>query len=52
MIIKIWDWLFTRRVWTTERITSVYATDDETPIEHIYILRDQFGNIKTKRVAS
>lgn len=51
MIIAIWDYFFTRRVWTTVREISLLEDDNATiPIGRVYILQDQFGNIKKKKV--
>jgi hypothetical protein len=53
MIIAIWDWLFTRRVWTTIKEFDVYPqSGGDRPTSHVYVLRDQFGNIKQKEISS
>lgn len=52
MLIRIWDFLFTRKVWTVIARTEVYsATDNSLPIALTYTLQDQFGNIKQKNIS-
>lgn len=53
MLIAIWDWLFTRRQWTILRegpINFIEFDGTQRPIGRLYILQDQFGNIKQKEV--
>lgn len=55
MIVAIWDFLFTRRIWTIiERENYIGEAQDGTTarIGYIYILQDQFGNIKRKVVTA
>jgi hypothetical protein len=55
MLIAIWDFLFTRRKWI---IVETYPLFGETYegtkgcIGNVYVLQDQFGNIKKKEVTS
>lgn len=48
MIIKIWDWLFTRKTWAIEKEVSL--ENKGVRIGTRYVLRDQFGNLKQKDV--
>lgn len=48
MIIRIWDFLFTRKVWTTIKEEKLHT-------EGVWsgwacVLQDQFGNIKKKKI--
>lgn len=52
MLIAIWDWLFTRRIWTETERLDVFTTrrggNYKTGLW--IILKDQFGNVKIKKV--
>lgn len=51
MLIRIWDWLFTRKRWTViKQIDVYYEACRELPRYRIYVMQDQFGNIKQKKV--
>ena len=59
MIIKIWDYLFTRRIWNVvetldvyerEKIDNMWQPSRTIVCAKIYVMKDQFGNIKEKRV--
>lgn len=47
MIIAIWDWLFTRRIWKIIEKTEMQRIRDNTTVGIQYTLQDQFGNLKT-----
>lgn len=49
MIIKIWDWLFTRKTWTI--LDKEFLIDSKgIKIGWAITVYDQFGNIKKKKV--
>lgn len=53
MLVSIWDFLFTRRVWNTIEIVRIEGKGRDGNVGHIgsvYTLRDQFGNIKRKKI--
>ncbi len=51
MLIAIWDFFFTRRQWTIIKEIGLRETPSSTfDCQKMYILQDQFGNIKKKRV--
>lgn len=51
MLIAIWDWLFTRRQWKVIKTVSLLEDANSIiPFGTLYILQDQFGNIKKKRI--
>ena len=52
MLRAIWDWLFVRRQWTIIKEIQVYSEEDPNgrPVADLYVLQDQFGNIKRKKV--
>lgn len=51
MLIAIWDFFFTRRQWTIIKEISVYETSASSrPYKFVYVLQDQFGNVKRKKV--
>lgn len=60
MIIRIWDYLFTRRVWKIIDERQVFEVDRNNwtgeltkrrvPRGTLYVLQDQFGNIKQTRI--
>jgi len=47
MIIAIWDWLFTRRVWKVVDKREVIRNADNTTVGYRYTMQDQFGNLKS-----
>ena len=51
MLIKIYDWLFTRKTWTKVSEQEFYTDRHELPVKRLWIMQDQFGNIKKKRIA-
>lgn len=52
MIIKLWDWLFTRKTWTKVNEQEYYYDDnDKLPYKRVWIMKDQFGNIKRVRIS-
>lgn len=50
MIIKLWDFLFTRKQWKITGYANVFENGKEYPICQIIIMQDQFGNIKKKKI--
>lgn len=46
MIIRIWDWFFTRRVWTVVEERNWVNTAGKI-CRKTFIMKDQFGNLKT-----
>jgi hypothetical protein len=48
MITVIWDFLFTRKIWTILHKEPIY--DNTRHIGFFYVLQDQLGNIKKKSV--
>ena len=52
MLIKIWDFLFTRRVWVVIEKAKLFSSEtDDIPYGYLFVLQDQFGNIKKKKVS-
>ena len=53
-MVKKWlERLFTPKTWDVIKIIDVYESNSnlsELPIYHIYVLRDQYGNIKKKKI--
>lgn len=51
MLIAIWDFFFTRRKWTIIKEIGLRENPNSSmDVQKLYILQDQFGNIKKKRV--
>jgi hypothetical protein len=51
MIIKIWDFFFTRKKWEIVSVIDVINNENsKLPCGRNIILKDQFGNIKTKKI--
>lgn len=50
MIIAVWDFLFTRRRWEIIHEHLIRESPNAMPHGTLYVLRDQFGNIKKKTV--
>lgn len=51
MIRWLWDLLFTRKQWTVIRKVNCYVGEDaKMPTYEIWVLQDQWGNIKQKRI--
>jgi len=48
VLTRIWDWLFTRKIWAIEK--EVALVDKGVRIGTRYVLKDQFGNLKQKDV--
>lgn len=49
MIKRVWDWLFIRRKWEVVARYEI-LTRDNRQIGELFVMRDQFGNIKRKKV--
>jgi hypothetical protein len=49
MLVWLYDFLFTRRIWTIINVVQVYDdTRLDMKIGVRYYLQDQFGNVKRK----
>jgi hypothetical protein len=52
-LLLIIRYLFPRKRWEIIKETKIYEKQgDARPCEEIIILRDQFGNLKLKRITS